>query len=81
MVHTLKCCTGYFSPIVQDRKKFEVRLNDRDFKVGDELHLEEYEPETKTYTGRVVAVEVKFILQGGQFGIEKDYCVMSIERF
>lgn len=36
-------------------KRFEVRKNDRDFKVGDILVLQEYDPEADTYIGGIVS--------------------------
>lgn len=42
----------YFDEIASGKKKFELRLNDFDVAPGDTLILEEWDPETKTYTGR-----------------------------
>ncbi|WP_444812245.1 DUF3850 domain-containing protein, partial [Streptococcus canis] len=39
----------YFEAIMDGTKTFECRYNDRDFKVGDELLLREYDPK-KGYT-------------------------------
>lgn len=33
------------------------------------------------YTGKKINVIIKYILNGGQFGIEKDYVVMSVKKF
>ena len=45
-------------------KSFEVRINDRDFCVGDYLLLQEYDPETETFTGRALLRQITYILQG-----------------
>lgn len=42
--HYLKTWPEYFKAIKSGEKKAELRLNDRDFKVGDTLILEEYCP-------------------------------------
>jgi Domain of unknown function (DUF3850) len=42
--HKLKCWPPYFEDIASGRKNFEVRFNDRKFKVGDVLVLQEYVP-------------------------------------
>jgi hypothetical protein len=76
--HELKCWPGFFREIYEERKRFEVRYNDRDFHEGDELILREWEPNAMKYTGRVIGCDVGFILPGGTFGIEKGFVVMSL---
>jgi len=44
----------YFQMILNGKKKFELRLADFEIKEGDTLILEEYDPETNTYTGRKI---------------------------
>lgn len=80
MKHELKTWSEYFIAILSGEKKFEVRKNDRDYKVGDLLMLREYNNKTNTYSGAILQVKVKYILDGGEFGIEEGYCVMSIEK-
>ena len=41
MEHTVKIETKYLNRIFDNEKLFEVRLNDRDYQVGDILHFEE----------------------------------------
>lgn len=79
-VHPLKTWPEYFE-VVGKTKTFEVRINDRNFKVGDVLWLQEYKPETKEYTGRDKKFTITYVLEGGQFGIEKGYCVMGLDSF
>jgi len=50
--HRLKTWPQFFQPALEGRKPFEVRVNDRDFKVGDTLLLQEYDLASRTYTGR-----------------------------
>lgn len=49
-VHHLKTWPEFFDDVVSGRKTFEIRKNDRDFKVGDEVILEEFD-EVHGYTG------------------------------
>ncbi len=42
MTHHLKTLPEYFQPIIEDKKLFEIRKNDRGFKSGDHCILEEY---------------------------------------
>ncbi len=41
--HALKTATEFFRPMSRGDKTFEIRENDRDFRVGDTLRLEEYD--------------------------------------
>lgn len=81
-VHTLKTLDRYFDAVEDGTKTFEVRLNDRAFQTGDTLVLRRYE---KTQIGhrptipfREVRKRITFILQGGQFGIAPQYCVLGL---
>lgn len=74
--HYLKTETEYFQAIAEGDKKFEIRKNDRDFRVYDILYLEEVVNGVKT--GRVIGpFEIGYILHGGKYGIEKDHCVIN----
>ena len=42
MIHHLKTLTDYFQAVIDERKPFEIRENDRNFKVGDIVVLEEF---------------------------------------
>ena len=48
----------YFEAVASGRKKCELRLNDFEITEGDTLVLEEWDPKTKTYTGRTVEKKV-----------------------
>lgn len=78
-VHFLKIFPEHFKPVSDGSKKSEVRLNDRDFKTGDTLCLEEWCPQKKDYTGEEKTFSVTHILHGGFYGIEKGFVVMSIK--
>lgn len=60
MIHALKTLPEYFEAVRQNEKTFELRKNDRDFKVGDYLALNEWDGEK--YTGRSQLVKVRYIL-------------------
>lgn len=43
-----------FEAVLSGKKKYDLRLNDFEIHEGDTLFLREWNPETKTYTGRSV---------------------------
>ncbi|WP_270745219.1 DUF3850 domain-containing protein [Lactococcus petauri] len=47
--HELKLDVKYFDDVKNGTKNFEIRKNDRDFKVGDILILKAFMPGLKTY--------------------------------
>ncbi len=53
----------YFELVEKGKKRFELRLADFDIKEGDTLVLEEWDPETKKYTGRKIEKNVDYILK------------------
>lgn len=53
----------YFQAVFDGKKNFELRLADFDVNEGDILVLEEYNPKTKEYTGRVLKKQVKSIIK------------------
>ena len=57
-------------------KPFDVRRNDEDFQVGDILLLREFSPDANDYTGDHTRW-VSYVLPGGNFGIEADWCVLG----
>lgn len=60
--HELKCWPRYFEPIVSGAKTFEVRLNDRDFQVDDQLVLREWCPTRRAYTNRSARFEITYVM-------------------
>ncbi len=43
MIHRLKTLTQYYQPIIEKRKPFEIRNNDRNFQTGDSVILNEWD--------------------------------------
>lgn len=78
-VHGLKTWPAYFEAVRKGRKTFEVRLDDRGFRRGDFLHLQEYDPKTSRYSGRTLTALVRYILRKG-FGLQPGYVVMAIRK-
>ena len=51
-LHELKIYKKYFNAILDGRKKFEIRRNDRGFQVGDNVILREWD--NIKYSGRTI---------------------------
>lgn len=78
MQHELKTVQPFFDDVLTGKKKFEVRKNDRNFKVNDELLLREYIPETKSYTGRELQMVITYILNNADY-CKDGYVILGIE--
>ena len=82
-VHELKTLPEFYQAIVDEEKTFEIRKNDRGFKVGDYLRLKEiYSTNGKRrYTGREVTVIVRYIFDGSNLSgiITPGFVIMSID--
>lgn len=78
MDHDLKIWPEYFEAVRRNEKTCEIRKNDRNFAVGDFLYLREWCPKVCAYTGRTLMRPVRHIMNGGQFGIESGYVLISI---
>lgn len=79
-VHMLKVWPQQYEELASGDKTFEFRKNDRDFQVGDTLHLQEYIPFQDSYTGRTMNRLVKHMLSDG-FGLPSGYVVMSLASY
>ncbi|MFX1236323.1 MAG: ASCH/PUA domain-containing protein [Promethearchaeota archaeon] len=79
--HKLKIWPEFFNAVLDGTKKFEIRKNDRNFQVGDKIILKEWNPSAEKFTGRSLAKWINFIVPGGKFGINKDFCVIGLKSF
>jgi len=77
MTHDLKTWPEYFLQVVVGKKTFEIRKNDRDFKVKDILHLQEWDPKTEQYTGQACSFKVTYLTPLDSFGA-LGYVAMAI---
>lgn len=79
VTHELKCWPPYFAAIRRKEKNFDVRRDDRGFQKGDTVILREYEMQRSPhrYTGNDETRKIKYILTGGQFGLEPGYVVLG----
>ena len=71
-IHDLKIAPKYTDAQFAGIKNFEIRKNDRDYKIGDRLWLREWNG--RDYTGRKVTVYVTYITDYQQ---RDDYVVLG----
>jgi hypothetical protein len=79
--HELKTWPNFLDAVIAGRKTFEVRKSDRDFQVGDRLHLRGWDPGTQQYNGFEHTLVVTYVMQGGQFGVEAGHVVLGFKPF
>ena len=77
MVHMLKTISPYYEAVASGEKTFEIRKNDRGFRVGDALILRHWDDVRQMYTGYEINVTVIYILQDERF-LPQGYCCMAI---
>lgn len=75
-IHELKLAKMYFIDVATGRKSFELRKNDRGFKVGDGVRLNEYVDGHET--GRWITADIVYILED-YTGLEEGYCILGIK--
>jgi hypothetical protein len=83
VTHVLKIWPGSYDAVASGQKTHDVRYNDRDFKVGDQLVLREWVPvgddcTEGNFTGRSVLRRVTYVTPGGSWGLGEKICVLSI---
>lgn len=76
--HELKTWPEYFEAALKGVKTFEIRKNDRNFAVGENLLLKEFDPERQEYTGRAELFSIIYITDFPQ-GLREGYVCMAIE--
>jgi histidinol phosphatase-like PHP family hydrolase len=79
MTHELKIYPWYYCAMATQKKKFELRENDRNYQVGDILVLKEFDPATKRYTGFEMKCKVTYILTLSEFlMLDTEYVILSV---
>lgn len=82
MTHALKTWPEYYAPIEKGDKLFELRKDDRPYKNGDNVLLQEYDPKTETYTGKEMKFNICFILRDlpKSFGLKPGFCILGLKQ-
>lgn len=71
----------YFEKILSGSKTFELRTTDFDIQEDDTLILQEWNPETKDYTGREIEKKAGFIFKSKIDELEKFWPKEEIEEY
>lgn len=83
MHHDLKILPPYFQAVLDGRKTFEIRKDDRGYQAGDTVMLHEYDPEFRgsykteeqKYTGRHYSATIGYVTAYEQ---QPGYVVFSL---
>jgi hypothetical protein len=75
--HDVKIHPEHFEDVLAGRKRAELRLNDRDYKVDDHLTLMEWDEDRQYYTGRKTNKVILHILAGPYGGLEAGWVIIS----
>lgn len=75
--HELKTWPEPFEAAWCGNKTFEIRVNDRDYQVGDELMLCEWDNQTAEYTGRRIEAIISYMVRGGEWCLPANLCVLA----
>jgi Domain of unknown function (DUF3850) len=85
--HAVKSWPHLFEATLKGVKTHDLRrADDREYRVGDILRLQEFDPETQRYTGRELRVRITYITSA-QFpcalsdsSLDPAYCILSITK-
>ena len=78
MIHAVKCEKQYFEKVAAGTKPYELRKDDRGYKVGDFLALNEIESADKSeYTGRCLITKITDVFKNNKF-LQNSIAVLTI---
>jgi Domain of unknown function (DUF3850) len=85
--HRVKSWPHLFASTLSGEKKHELRrISDRDYRVGDFLLLQEFDPTTQCYSGRELRVKITYITSAespcalSKSALNPEFCILSIEK-
>ena len=76
--HIKKIQEKYFFDILLNNKRFEIRKNDCNYKIGDRVKLVLYKGDEKVGQDNCIVVKITYILKDiPQYRLDKDYCIFG----
>ena len=78
MHHLLKIKRNYLNHILESKKLFEIRYNDRDYQVGDTIDFTPEDNDFLIFSGleKIPQFEIIYVHHG--YGMENNFVVLSI---
>ena len=83
--HDVKSWPHLFEATLTGGKTHDLRrVGDRDYRVGDILRLQEFDPDTQRYSGRELRVRITYITSAqfpcalSETSLDPTYCILSI---
>ncbi|MDF2609062.1 MAG: hypothetical protein K0R92_536 [Lachnospiraceae bacterium] len=74
--HHLKTHPRFYDDVMNEKKCFELRINDRDYQIGDVFILHEFKD--GEYTGRWYVNVIDYILKDcPEYGLMDGYCIFG----
>ena len=78
VIHHLKVWPLYYRALEDGSKTFEIRLNDRGFRVADTLVFHEWDPNESDYTYRPILYVKVLDLFEDVLGLMEGYVIMTL---
>lgn len=80
-IHKLKVGLKYYTEIDNHNKTFELRKNDRDFKVRDFLYLQPFDndKQEEVMMGRQLAKVTYVLKDAHEFGLMEGYAILGLK--
>lgn len=78
LLHELKTWPSPFKAMREGIKPFEIRLDDRDFQVGDILLLREWDPATELYSGQELRKQITYRTEKGCPWMKEGYVALGL---
>lgn len=75
-IHQIRIAATFYDEVATGKKTFELRKNDREYKVGDKLEMMEIKE--ARFTGRIIKADITYMLEEYK-GLEEGYCILGIE--
>ena len=77
--HNLKIKHKYWKDVQDGVKTFEIRKNDRDYKVGDIVHFIPISDDSNIILPHNKnSYRITYVFTGGEYGLDNDFCVFGI---
>lgn len=78
MIHELKIWPEFVEPLNAGLKPYEIRYDDRNYKVGDTIVFKEYNHRLKKYTGRIGTGKIIYMFSI-PFILDENYVILTIK--